>query len=159
MSLVRPLALTALAALVTSSVRAAPPAPVDKEKVITVADVAKVSKQEGVQVVPRMSRPGAGGDVNFANGAGKLVCMVIYMDQRMFDGGKTMKQMNPTPVKGVGDEAYTMTGGPTPEPATIAVRKGDRAAQITTFYDLHASKPYLDVKQLEELAKIAASRL
>jgi hypothetical protein len=49
---------------------------------LTTADVEKVSGMSGVKTVPRGSRPGAGGDLNFVGADGKLLLMVNFGDQQ-----------------------------------------------------------------------------
>lgn len=138
--------------------QSSPPPPA--EKLLTTADVEKVSGLKGVKLVPRDPRRGAGGDLNFARADGNLLVMAIIRpsdplwkqwQQALGFGAK---------VSELGDEAYEGRDAPN----VLFVRKGNRALSLSSFFDPELiaqgkMKPLLTQTQLRELAKIIVSRL
>jgi len=64
----------ALAAALTAALAAQGP----YDKLLTIADVEKVTGLSGVKTVPNGSQTGAGGMLNFVNASGKLVLAVNF---------------------------------------------------------------------------------
>lgn len=123
--------------------------------VLGVSDVEKAAGVSGVKLVPRDPAKGAGGDLNFAGPDGKLFVMV-----RLYKGGRyaALKRMYfAAEVPGVGDEAFAGPPG-VKQPYVIYLRRGDRAASVTTYFD-RGGKPRLTLAQLSDLARIVASRM
>ena len=128
------------------------------EELITVAEVEKTSKIEGVQVVARDAKPGATGDVNFANEAGGVFLVVTLGTSDQFDESKTGDTYGKA-VSGIADEAYL---GPkeslSKTPNKLVFRKGNDSVALTTFFTA-PDKTVLSIDQLEEIANIIAGRL
>ncbi len=134
--------------------------PPPAEKLLTTADVEKVSGLKGIKVVPRNPRVGAGGDLNFARADGNLLVMAIIRpadplwkqwQQALGFGEK---------VGDLGDEAFEGRDAPN----VLFVRKGNRAISLSSFFDPELvaqgkMKPLLTQTQLRELAMIIVSRL
>jgi len=133
----------------------------DKSKLLTVADVTKVTGIQGVRFVARGQAKGAGGDLNFAMPDGHLLLLVVVMDNT--STFETWKKLSVDQVSGVGDEAFS---GPKnmPEPYNLYVRSNGQSISIASFFDYKPEavgklKPLLTIGQLTELAKIVVSRL
>jgi len=60
---------------------------------LTAADVEKVVGASGVTSVPRMSQPGAGGDLNFAGPDGKLLVMISVGNAQLYTKARQQKEM------------------------------------------------------------------
>lgn len=137
--------------------RPAADAALDKTKLLTVADVTKVTGVQGVKLVDKDPSKGAGGDLNFATADGKmLLLLVVTEDQAAFD---EWKRISVAPIAGVGDEAFSGPKG-VPEPYNVYVRSKNQFVSLASFLDSQGQlKPLLTIAQLTELAKIVVSRL
>ncbi len=127
------------------------------EKYLTGADVDRVAGMKGVKLIPRMSVPGAGGDLNFADAAGELILMVQITDARNFDGFK--KKYEKAAIAGVGDQAFQGAIMPGMPDNLLAFTKGSRCCVLTAFGDFAKNRIYLKIDQLAALAKVIASRV
>ncbi len=137
---------------------AAVPASVSEKDLITAADVGRVLGVAGIEVVPRGSKPGAGGDVNFALPGGDLVLMVTFSDMRSFD--RAREQYRVKDIPGVGDAAFW--GPPGDLQYILAFRKRDRAVSINTFLGGQADtlgKVMMSEEQLTQVARLIAGRM
>jgi hypothetical protein len=92
------------------------------EKLLTVADVAKLTGISGVKTVPNGSQAGAGGMLNFARSDGKLILMVNFGDAQLYRKARDTKELEiggkkypnflfAHDVPGVGDEAFASPPG------------------------------------------------
>src|SRR5690348_3776159 len=156
---------TALLVLLFSAVVAAQAG----DKRLTIADVEKVSGLSSVKTVPRGSRTGAGGDLNFVGPDGKLVLMVNFGDQQLYDKARNQKEIKlgdktypmelfAHAVPGVGDEAFASPPGKVQY--VIYARKGNNAISVSTYYPGVGEnvKPVLTEAQLKQIAQIIFSR-
>jgi hypothetical protein len=127
------------------------------EKYLAAADVEKVTGARGVTLIARGSAAGAGGDLNFADGAGELMLMVQFADARNF---ATLKdKYAKAPVSGVGEQAFQGGSMPGMPDNLLAFTKGTRCVVLTAFGDFVNKKVYLTIDQLTALGKLIASRL
>jgi len=136
---------------------------------LTVADVEKAVGFSGVKTVPRGSQPGAGGDLNFVGPDGKLMLMVNFGNQQLYNKARTQKEMkigNQTypmelyahAVTGLGDEAFASPPGKIQY--VIYARKGNNAVSVSTYYPGVGEnvKPVLTEAQLKQIAQTIFSR-
>lgn len=127
------------------------------ERYLTAADIEKATGLSGVTIIARGSAAGAGGDLNFADGAGELLLMVQFADAKNFAGFKN--KYGKAPVSGVGDQAVQGGSMPDMPDNLLAFTKGTRCVVLTAFGDFVNKKVYLTVDQLTSLGKVIASRL
>jgi hypothetical protein len=126
-------------------------------KLLTAADVEKISKIKGVKSVKQGETDRATGTLNFANDKGGLF-LVIKLGNK--DGYDELKKSDTfrEKVTGVGDDAFI---GPkksqSKTPNMLVVKKGNDAAVFTVFFS-GPDKTVLTMDQLEELANIMAER-
>lgn len=129
-------------------------------KYLTSADVEKISGMKGIKTVPRDPSKGAGGDLNFADADGKLVIMVNFSGNSIYEKSKQQKGIFKSDVKGVGEEAFS---GPSTGPEYLLVfRKGVHCVTLSTFFNIGgpSSKPTMLTKeQLIEIGKGIAGKL
>lgn len=126
------------------------------EKLLTVSDVEKVTGLKGVQI-DRSKSVGWNLTFNLKDGT-QLLLVTLGGYQDMWKQWKEHKFFQAN-VSGVGDEAFEGQNG-----SVIFVRKGNNAFSLSSYFDpkqIAAGKmiPLLNAKQLQELAKIIASRL
>jgi len=129
------------------------------QELVTVQDVEQVTGMEGVQLVPRSSQMGAGGDLNFATADGALLLIVGIQDAPMYDEWKAEEGFFHADVADLGDEAFE---GPAAgeQRYVLIFRKGDKAISLSSFFNMQAGgAPYLSQEQLREIARIAIGRL
>lgn len=135
---------------------------------ITVADVEKVTGLKGVHTVASGSQPGAGPGLNFAGPDNKLILMVNFGPEMLYRRAREQKEMDiggtkvpmalyHASVPGVGDEAFDAPPGKMQY--VIYLRKGAKAASVTTYVDVSGNKTRLSMEQLKALAKTVADRL
>ncbi len=127
------------------------------EKYLTAADIEKATGMKGINLVPRGSVAGAGGDLNFADSSGELILMVQFTDARNYAGFKA-KYAKGT-AAGVGDEAILAAIMPGMAENLLAFKKGTHCVVLTAFADFVKQKVYLTADQLTALGRIVASRL
>lgn len=133
---------------------------VDPKALLTPADVEAVSGLTGLKVVPYNPAIGAGGDVNIADGEGRLITMLVVEGPETWDAwltdGFTVSEPVTPPV---GDEAFI---GPNPDINSavyiFGFLKGDTAIVLDTYFDANG-ETILNVEQLRELAEVIEGRL
>lgn len=154
--------LTALGVLLAPAAWAQAPDPR-----ITVADVEAVAKLP-VHVVAAGKAVGAGPGVNFATADDKMLLMVVFGDASLYERAKAQKGMkmgNTTmpmvlfhaAVPGIGDEAFDSPPGPLQY--VIYLRKGAKAASVTTYFERNGRATRLTLDQVKAIAKVVAGRL
>lgn len=129
-------------------------------KLLTPADVSKVSGLSGVKSIPRDPSKGAGGDLNFALPDGKQILLVTFMDTKAYAQSKAMQGVYGGEVQGVGDEAFV--GKVLGMESILYFRKGTHCVALSSFIDTaHGwpGKPYLNQQQLRQLAALILSRM
>jgi hypothetical protein len=126
-------------------------------KYLTGADIEKVAGMKGINLIPRGSAAGAGGDLNFADASGELILMVQFTDAKNFAGLKNRYAKGA--VSGVGDEAVQGAAMPGMPDNLLAFTKGAHCVVLTAFGDFIKKKVYLTIDQLSALGKLMASRL
>jgi len=129
-------------------------------KILTAADVSKVTGLSGVALVPPDVHKGAGGDLNFASPNGKMVLLVTFLDTQNYNRSKAMKDVYGGEVRGVGDEAFI--GKVMGMESILYFRKGARGAALSSFIDTDhgwPGKPYVSQPQLRQLAALMLSRM
>ena len=135
---------------------------------MTVADVEKATGIQGVQLVAPRSQPGAGPGLDFVGPDHKLIVMVNFGTDSLYRRAREQKEMSVgsskmpmvlyhADVPGIGDEAFDSPPGPVQ--FVIYLRKGAKAASVTTYFDTSGKKTRLTMEQLKAVAKIAADRL
>ncbi len=127
------------------------------EKYLTAADIEKAAGMKGVNLVPRGSVAGAGGDLNFTDSSGELILMVQFTDARNYAGFKAKYARGAAAA--VGDEAILGAIMPGMAENLLAFKKGTHCVVLTAFADFVKQKVYLTVDQLTALGKLIASRL
>lgn len=127
------------------------------EKYLTGADIEKVISMKGVNLIPRGSVAGAGGDLNFVNASGEIILMVQFTEAKNFGGFKDKYAKGA--VSGVGDQAVQGSAMPGMPDNLLAFTKGTHCVVLTAFADFIKKKVYLNVDQLTALGKLIASRL
>jgi hypothetical protein len=129
------------------------------EKLLSVAEVEQVTGFQGLKLIPRDPRKGAGGDLNFAKADGTVVLVVSVLG--LNDWRQSKEQgVFADPVSGLGDEAYDGPRGMDQQHRhALFVRKGNRAVGLGSFIDRTQFKPGLSQAKLRELAKLILPRL
>ena len=98
----------------------------------------------------------------------KLILMVNFGTDSLYRRAREQKEMTVgsskmpmvlyhADVPGIGDEAFDSPPGPVQY--VIYLRKGAKAASVTTYFDASGKKTRLTMEQLKAVAKIAADRL
>jgi hypothetical protein len=129
-------------------------------KLLTPADVSKVTGLPGVILVPRNPSKGAGGDLNFALPNGKMMLMVAFLDTDAYNQSKAQKSVYGGDVKGVGDDAFI--GKVMGMESILYFRKGARGAALSSFINTDKGwpgSPYVNQQQLRQLAALMLSRM
>jgi len=123
---------------------------------LTIADIEKVSGVSGIKLVDKGSLPGAGGSLNFALND-KMYAMFVIADMNVYDQWKNGEKYIHEKLSGIGDEAYSAPEGPVQ--FIVFFRDGSNVASVSSFVNFDTGDPYLNMKQLSELAKIAVGRM
>jgi hypothetical protein len=129
-------------------------------KILTAADVAKVTGLAGVALIPPDVHKGAGGDLNFALPNGKMVLLVTFLNTNQYNQSKAMKDVYGGEVTGVGDDAFI--GKVMGMESILYFRKGTQGASLSSFIDTDhgwPGKPYVSQPQLRQLAKLMLPRM
>jgi len=129
-------------------------------KILTAADVAKVTGLSGVVLVPPDVHKGAGGDLNFALPNGKMILLVTFLDTKNYNQSKQMQGVYGGDVKGVGDQAFI--GKVMGMESILYFMKGARGVALSSFIDTDhgwPGKPYVSQPQLRQLAALMISRM
>jgi hypothetical protein len=127
------------------------------EALLSVGDVARITKVPGVKTVPQDPAKGASGDVNFADAKGELLLSLAMQAPSSFQSAK--KQAGAA-VAGVGDEAYEYPkdpGGGLP-PFMLIFRQGPYGVMLTSFFEA-GNRLRVPQPQLKELALIIIGQL
>ena len=127
-----------------------------KINLLTIADIEKVSGVSGIKLVEKGSLPGAGGSLNFALND-KMYAMFVIADVSVFEEWKTMEGYAVDKLSGIGEEAFTAPAGKTQ--FVVFFREGNKVGSVSSFVNFDTGDPYLNIKQLSELSKIAVSRM
>ena len=128
------------------------------DKLLTPADVAKISGIAGIKTVPKNPAKSAGGDLNFAKPNNELVLMAIFQTVDPKDLAKncqtkSFRDVYVGPVTpGVGDAAYESPAQG--ERTVLTFLKGNHWVTLGTYFNPMTMKPLLSQKQLRELAAI-----
>jgi hypothetical protein len=145
-----------------SSAAAAGNAPADNSAAatkMTVADVGKVAGLTGVKLLPK--DPNKIDDLSFADQSGKVLLRVYLTSGKALfatekDGAKNNELYKS--IAGIGDDAFSF-GSKSFGTLMLSVLKGDHVGRLTTQVDGKTMKAALNDQQLQDLAKILASRL
>lgn len=125
--------------------------------ILNVADVEKIGGMSGVQMVPKDPAKGAGGELNFATAANKLVLMVMIQPTSTFDFWKKQYGASGEPIANLGAEAFRTKPGASI--SYVVFRKGDKGVWIQSMGWKAGGAQNFSAAQLMALAKIAAERL
>ncbi|HMD86701.1 MAG TPA: hypothetical protein VKO18_18590 [Terriglobia bacterium] len=129
-------------------------------KLLTAADVSKVTGLSGVVLVSRDPHKGAGGDLNFALPSGKMILLVTFLDTKSYNQSKTMQGVYGGEITGVGDQAFI--GKVMGMESILYFLKSARGAALSSFIDTDhgwPGKPYVSQTQLRQLATLMLSRM
>jgi hypothetical protein len=127
-------------------------------KLLSIAEMAKVTGIQGLKIVPKDPSKQMIGDVNFVKPDGKRILSLVFetVDLKAFAQTKqssSFKSLYSGPVKGIGDEAFD--GPPKMTPYYLSVRKGTHWITISTSLDVSKGmKPILTQEQLKKIAEI-----
>jgi len=129
-------------------------------KLLTAADVSKVTGLAGVSLIPPDPSKGAGGDLNFALANGKQILLVTFLDTNAYNQSKAMKGVYGGDVAGIGDEAFI--GKVMGMDSILYFLKGARGAALSSFINTDngwPGSPYVNQQQLRQLAALILSRM
>ena len=127
-------------------------------KLLSIADVAKITGVQDLKIVAKDPSKHMIGDLNFVKPDGKRILSVVFetVDLKAFAQTKQSSSFTNfynSPVKGIGDEAYD--GPPKMAPYYLSVRKGTHWITISTSLDVSKGmKPILTQEQLKKIAEI-----
>jgi hypothetical protein len=128
------------------------------DKLLSIADVVKVTGIQGLKMVPKDLSKRMIGDLNFVKPDGKRILSVVFETVDLKEFAKTkasssFKSAFNGPVKEIGDEAYD--GPPKMDPFILSVRQGTHWITISTSIDVaQGMKPILTQEQLKKIAAI-----
>jgi hypothetical protein len=154
------LAITVMFAATWARAQSAVTASPAYAKLLTPADISKVTGLSGVMSVPRDPSKGAGGDLNFALPNGKQILLVTFLDTKNYEQSKAVKSVYGGQVQGVGDDAFI--GKVMGFESILYFRKGPHGVALSSFIDTGSGwpgKPYLNQQQLRQLAALMLSRM
>jgi len=128
------------------------------DKVLTLADVAEVTKVRGLRTVEKDLRTVASGDLNIADASGEVFLMLTVSPASEF---ALSKRTAAARVEGVGEEAYEApnkqaAGGMAPY--MLILRQGNYTAMLVSTFTATGA-PRVPQAQLKQLGQIVASRL
>jgi hypothetical protein len=128
------------------------------DKVLTLGEVAEVTKVRGLRTVEKDLRTVASGDLNIADASGEVLLMLTVSPASEF---ALLKRTAAARVEGVGDEAYEApnkeaAGGMAPY--MLILRKGAYSAMLVSTFTATGA-PRVPQAQLKQLGQIVASRL
>ena len=126
-------------------------------KLLSIADVAKVTGIQGLKTAPNDPSKQMIGDVNFVKPDGKRILSLVFetVDLKAYAQAKQLSSFKSAysgPVKGIGDEAFE--GPPKMSPFILSVRKGTHLVTISTELNYETMKPLLTQEQLKKIAAI-----
>ena len=135
------------------------------DNILNSTDVEKATGLSGLKFVPRQQAV-AGvtqnklltGDINFVRSDNQPVLEIKFRPSFAFDEFKGDTGFIKSPVKGLGDEAYT---GPSFDPQTqVNFKKGAYYVSVSTHIDpKDRTKPVLKIDQVIAVAKVVAERM
>ncbi len=143
-----------LAAAAAVSLGAAVRAQTATDKLLSAADVEKISGVKGVKSVKRGENQYAFADLNFAGPDGQMMVEVNVTAAVAYDNAAKMKAMIAHTVTDIGDAAFV--GPPGPVQYVLYAKKGSGA--ITVSAVLHNGKPSLTQAQIIEIGRLIVSR-
>ena len=126
-------------------------------KLLSIAEVAKITGIQGLKIVPNDPSKQMIGDVNFVKPDGKRILSLVFetVDLKAYAQAKQLSSFKSAysgPVKGIGDEAFE--GPPKMSPFILSVRKGTHLVTISTELNYETMKPLLTQEQLKKIAAI-----
>jgi hypothetical protein len=126
-------------------------------KLLSIADVAKVTGIQGLKIVPKDPSKQMIGDLNFVKPDGKRILSIVFetVDLKAYTQAKqssSFKSAYNGPVRGIGDEAYD--GPPKMTPFILTVRKGIHLVTISTDLNYETMEPLLTQELLKKIAAI-----
>jgi hypothetical protein len=126
-------------------------------KLLSIAEVAKVTGIQGLKIVPNDPSKQMIGDVNFVKPDGKRILSLVFetVDLKAYAQAKQLSSFKSAysgSVKGIGDEAFE--GPPKMSPFILSVRKGTHLVTISTELNYETMKPLLTQEQLKKIAAI-----
>jgi hypothetical protein len=129
------------------------------ENIVTLPEIDSISGLKGIRLVPMDSLPGAKGELNFAIDDSTLILVVDYISPEEFNGYKEQSEYIQAAVPGIGDEAFSAPAGAMQY--ILLFRKGDHSFLLSSFLnpDSEWSAPFLNMEQLEKVAKTIISRI
>ncbi|MCL4465908.1 MAG: hypothetical protein M1389_07770, partial [Chloroflexi bacterium] len=137
---------------------AAAPLAADAAKLLTVADVERVTGLSGVRLIPYNASAGAGGDINFGDKDGSLILMLKLSSNTPYNTMKNDARYSSGPISGIGNDAFGIPSPLNPkESFGVAFLKGTQAATLSTYFSGNGLAVSID--KIQELAKLAASRM
>ncbi len=127
------------------------------DKLLSVADVAKVTGIQGLKTAQKDPSKQMIGDLNFVKPDGKRILSVVFetVDLKAYaraTQSSSFKSAYSGPVKGIGDEAFE--GPPKMESFILSVRKGTHLVTISTVLNYETMKPLLTMEQLKKIVEI-----
>lgn len=135
------------------------------DKIVSAADVEKATGLRGLKQVPRQKAVDGitgnkllTGDINFVRSDNQPVIAIQFRPAFAFDQFKGDSGFIKSPVKGIGDEAYT---GPSFDPQTsVNFVKGGYFVAVATHIDPRdRSKTVLPIDKVIAVAKVVAERM
>lgn len=146
------------AAATAKPAAAAAPLAADAAKLLTVADVERVTGLSGVRLIPYNASAGAGGDINFGDKDGSLILMLKLSSNTPYNTMKNDARYSSGPISGIGNDAFGIPSPLNPkESFGVAFLKGTQAATLSTYFSRNGLAVSID--KIQELAKLAASRM
>jgi hypothetical protein len=143
-----------VAAIMAIAIVATARAQTATDKLLTAADVEKISGVKGVKAVKRGENKYAFGDLNFVAPDGNMVVQVNVTAASVYDNAAKMKEMIAHTVPNVGDAAFV--GPPGSMQYVLYAKKGSGSITVNGF--LHNGKPSLTETQVVEIGRLILSR-
>jgi hypothetical protein len=128
------------------------------DKYITAADIEKVTGFQDVKL-SKSSEHGSAGTLEFKNKEGKTILTVKFNKSSLYDRAEKAKVVNVKgDIKGIGEDAFYGSNF-SDSPNYLCFKKGKFSVDLAAFIKREDGKPFLNLEQLKELAKIIASRI
>jgi hypothetical protein len=129
------------------------------ENLLSMNELSDLTGIMDIKMVPTDSLPDAKGELNFAVQDSTLILVVDYLTPDEFTAYKEEEGYLQAPVSGVGDEAYSAPAGPLQY--ILLFKKGDYPFILSSFLNPDSDwvEPFLNMKQLAEVANIIIVRL
>jgi hypothetical protein len=131
------------------------------EKILTIAEVEKISGYKGVQFLSKNLAEFLGGDMNFMFMVKEKKQILFAVNFESLDKYAVLKQNYfKTKLKGIGEEAFSGKNTTIKASDRVVFRKGIYSVNILCGKDWDAGgKPWLTVEQMSAIAKIIASKI